>query len=142
MSFDVPDVPDETPLEALDEDTYLHRLIDGESNANVSCTVKGDGASFEARISYLGKSLEISSGTLGADKTGTARISVQNSQKLSGVLSSPMATCKINAKAAAGNNFQAAPGHMWASFDCPSVERQPSDYCAAKGVFVLENCAQ
>jgi hypothetical protein len=139
FTYDVPDVPAEAPTEELSPSTYLHKIIDGEANSAVSCRVTGGGASFEGRIAFLGKSIEITNGTLGADSKGTARIAVGNSQQLSGTLVSPMANCKIDAKPA-GNNLQVDAGHIWATFDCPSVESEPSDYCRATGTFVLENC--
>jgi hypothetical protein len=142
FTYDVPEVPADKPLEVLSGSTYVHRIIDGESNASVSCTVKGNGGSFEGRLAAQGKSLEISSGTLDATLKGTARITLVNGAKLSGALSSPSANCTIDASKAGGTNFQVAPGHIWASFSCPSVEQQPSTYCGASGTFVLENCSQ
>lgn len=141
FSYDVPDVPDSAPTEELSPNTYLHKIIEGEGGGAVSCRVSGDGAAFEGRIAIpdKGKSLEIRSGTLGADRKGTARIAVGNSAELSTTLSSPMANCKIDAQAS-GNRLEVAPGRIWATFDCPSVESPPSDYCAARGTFVLENC--
>ena len=52
------------------------------------------------------------------------------------------AACTINAAKADGNNFQVRPGSMWASYDCTSVESQPSSSCASDGFFVFENCEQ
>jgi hypothetical protein len=40
------------------------------------------------------------------------------------------------------DNFQVQPGAMWASFSCAAVVAEPSDYCTASGIFVLENCEQ
>jgi len=139
FAYDVPDVPDTMPTEELTPFNYSHKIVDGEPDSAVSCKVSGQGSFFEGRIAFSGKSLEIRSGSLGADLKGTARITVGNSQKLSTTLLSPSANCKIDAKAD-GNRLEVAPGHIWATFDCPSVESPPSDYCAAKGTFVLENC--
>lgn len=140
--FEVPTVPTNTMSdETLDEFTYIHRAIDGEG-ASVSCKVQGKGSFFEGRIASGSRSLEISSGTLDGSLRGTARITVVSGGQISGALSAPSANCTINASNAGGTSYQADPGHIWASFDCPSVERQPSDYCAARGTFVLENCSK
>jgi len=141
QAFAVPEVPASAPAEELSENVYAHKIIDGESSSSVSCNVKGDGTfTFDAHISFGAKSLDIMSGTLGADKKGTARISVSNSQILSTSLSSPSpANCVITAT---GASLQAQPGSMWATFSCPSVDHAPSDSCGADGVFVLENCGK
>jgi hypothetical protein len=140
FTYDVPRILDTKPLEALDQDTYLHRTIDGENNAQVSCRVTG--SSFSGRIVLGGRALSISSGTLGADKKGTAQITVTNSESLSTSLISPTANCTVNAAKDGSNNFQVKGGSMWASFSCPSVEAAPNEYCTAGGFFVLENCEQ
>ena len=146
LTFDVPVVdPSKIPPETLDTDTYLHKLIDGEDSAKVSCAVKGKSSfTVEGTIQLGNKSLAISSGTLGADKKGTARITLRDSGTpgFSGALSAPSANCTIDAAAAAGNNFQVKAGSIWGRFDCPSVEQAPSNYCKAEGFFVLENCDQ
>jgi hypothetical protein len=144
LTFDVPAV-DPLLNETLDADTYQHHKIDGEDQAEVSCTVKGGGTfTVEGTIKLGAKSLSISNGTIGDNKKGTARITLQDSAMpgFSGALSAPTASCVIDAAAAAGNNFQVKPGSIWAHFECPSVEQAPSGYCKAEGFFVLENCNQ
>lgn len=140
FTYDVPKILDSKPLEALDQDTYLHKTIDGEGNASVSCKVTG--SSFSGRIVLGGRALSIADGTLGADKKGTARITVTNSESLSTSLISPSANCAVDAAGTSSNKFQVKGGSMWASFNCPSVEAAPNEYCTASGVFVLENCEQ
>jgi hypothetical protein len=136
FTYDVPSIQATKPLEALDQDTYLHRSIDGEDNASVSCTVTGSSSfTFAGQILLGGKALTIGSGTLGADKKGTAQFTVANREGLSSSLKSPMPNCAVEAS-------QVKAGSMWASFTCPSVEAQPSEYCTASGFFVLENCEQ
>jgi hypothetical protein len=149
LTFDVPAVPPPTPamptVETLDQDTYLHKIIDGEDKAEVDCSVKGKSTfTFEGSIRLGNKSLAISNGTLGDNKKGTARVTLRDSgvPGFSGALSAPSANCVIDAAAAAGNNFQVKPGSIWGHFTCPSVEQSPSDYCKAEGYFVLENCDQ
>jgi hypothetical protein len=146
LTFDVPTVDPVTHSErTLDADTYLEKLVDGEDKAEVSCSVKGKSSfTLEGTIKLGNKSLAISGGTLGADKKGTARITLRDSGTpgFSGALSSAPAACTIDAAAAAGNNFQVKAGSIWGHFDCPAVEQAPSDYCKADGYFVLENCDQ
>jgi hypothetical protein len=154
-TFDVPSVLIDDPTEdckkrlkttgscVLDADTYVYREIDGSDGAEVSCKVHGSSTfTFSGRIALGGKTFEITDGTLDASKKGFARITIGNSQKLSSPLSAPSANCIVNAAAAPGNNFQVKAGSMWASYSCPSVEHQPSDYCKSDGFFVLENCSQ
>jgi len=126
--------------EALDDQTYLHWVIDGEEGAGVKCTVQGNGSFFEGRISAGGKTLDISSGTLDATLKGKATITVGSTSQISGQLTSPPVSCTINASNAGGTRYEVAPGHIWATYDCPGVEQQPSNYCSARGTFVLENC--
>lgn len=137
FTYDVPNILATKPLEALDENTYLHRSIDGEDNAKISCRVAGSSSfSFNGRIMLGGRALTIGGGTLGPDKKGTAQITVTSTESLSGSLISPSANCVVEAYTVQ------AGGIMWASFACPSVEAPPSDYCTANGFFVLENCEQ
>jgi hypothetical protein len=147
FTYDVPDVtsqpiPPKGP-ETLTALRYLHKIIDGEDSSTVACTVSGGSTfRFSGKISLAGKGIEITGGTLGADKKGTASITVSNSVKLSSPLAAPTPNCTIDAAPASDNNFQVRPGSMWASYSCPNVEHAPSDYCKADGFFVLENCSQ
>lgn len=140
-SFEVPAVPTGTMTdERLDRDTYLHWAVNGEG-AEVSCTVTGQGSSFQGIIKSGARALEITNGTLDAALKGTARITLQNGSEFSGLLTSRSEQpCVIDASNAGGAKYEVAPGRIWASFTCASVEQQPSDYCAASGTFVLENC--
>lgn len=144
LTFDLPAVdPASSAFETLDADTYQHKLIDGEDTAEVSCAVQGESSfTLAGRVQLGSKSLTLSGGTLAANKKGTAQIALRNGSALPGVLSSPSATCTLDAAAAPGNNFQVKAGSIWAHFSCPSVEQAPSDYCQASGYFVLENCEQ
>jgi len=146
LTFDVPAVELTSGVpETLDGDTYLHKLIDGEDRAEVTCAVQGESAfTLEGTIRLGNKSLTLSSGTLAADKKGMARVTLRDSGTpgFPGTLSSTSANCTLDAAAAAGNNFQVKAGSIWAHFSCPSVEQAPTDYCQASGYFVLENCQQ
>jgi len=144
LTFEVP-TTDPTLGQTLDANTYVVHKIDGEDQAEVSCTVKGGGPfTLEGTIKLGSKALSISGGTIGTDKKGTARITLQDSGTpgFSGALSAPSANYVIDAAAATGNNFQVKAGSIWAHFECPSVEQPPSGYCKADGFFVLENCNQ
>jgi hypothetical protein len=136
-------IPPVTGPEALDGNTYLHWVVDGEGSSAVSCRVAGNSSfTFEGKISSGGKALEIKNGVLGTDLHGTATITLLDSANLSTPLGSPPASCTVIASHGASDNFQVQAGSIWASFICPSVEAPPSDYCTASGVFVLENCLQ
>jgi hypothetical protein len=137
LTYDVPGVRATNPAEQLDENTYLHKVIDGEDRASLSCSVKsagGGGFAFSGKIVLGNQALQISDGALGADGKGTARIFLK-SVDLSAPLISPAADCAITA-------HDAQAGSMWAGFSCKSVESPPSDYCKAEGFFVIENCSQ
>jgi len=146
LTFDVPTVdPASIPPKTLDADTYQVKLIDGEDASEISCSVQGKTSfTLKGTVKQGTKSLAISNGTIGDNKKGTARITLRDAGNpgFSGALSSPSATCTIDAAPAAGNNFQVKPGSIWAHFECPSVEQAPSDYCKADGYFVFENCDQ
>jgi hypothetical protein len=145
FTYDVPAVdPKLIPPKTLDADTYAFKIIDGEDSSTVSCSITGGSTfTFSGRISLGGQAIEVSNGMLGADKKGTALITVTNTAHLSSSLAARAENpCTVNAAAAADNNFQVRAGSMWASFNCPAVEHQPTDYCKAEGFFVFENCRQ
>jgi hypothetical protein len=151
-TYDVPHVdpnminPTTNRTEVLDDYTYLHWIVDGQNQSSVSCSVKGgDTFTFSGRLKgpTLGGlgSIEITNGTLDASHKGTATISITDTAALSSGLTSPPGACTVDAVKGNGNH-QVQPGSIWASFQCSSVEAQPSDYCKARGFFVLENCSQ
>jgi hypothetical protein len=115
-------------------------LVDGEDGAQVTCSVHGagpftfsgslqatttDGASDPVHVAFT-------QGSIGADLTGTADVSVYTPQ-LAGNFSG--VSCQVQV---IGSQIKA--GSMWASFSCPSLVEPPSSQCAASGVFVFENC--
>lgn len=145
FTYDVPKVRDTMLAEALDGNSYKHKIINGQSNAKVSCSVKGGSAGFRfsGEISQGGQALAIANGTLGPDMKGTATMTVTNTDHLAPPqLISPAGACAIDAAPGGGNTFEVAPGRIWASFKCSSVELAPANYCGADGYFVLENCAE
>jgi hypothetical protein len=141
-SFDVPPLLATKPTEILTTNTYLHSSIDGEGDAKVSCSVKGSSSyTFAGRIASQGRLLELSDGVLSNNMTGTARVMVTDSSKLSNALTSPAADCTIKV-VTNSKGVQVKSGSLWAEFSCVSVEVAPSFGCGAKGVFVLENCSE
>jgi hypothetical protein len=141
-TFDVPAVRNTNLVEALSSSTYLHSAIDGQGDAKVSCSVKGSSSyTFSGRLSSQGKVLEFSDGTLSNNMMGTARVTLANSQILSGALSSTTADCTIKV-VTNSKGTQVKAGSIWAEFTCPSLERAPSDACNASGTFVFENCSE
>jgi hypothetical protein len=138
-------VPDTSmaPVEALDADNYQHKVIDGDQGAVLRCRVAtvADGFEFEANIQLASRSLRLAGGTLSANRTGSAIVTVVDSLQLGESLTSSE-PCAVNAAKGNGNNFQVKAGSMWASFTCTSVAAPPSSACAADGFFVLENCTQ
>jgi hypothetical protein len=126
--------------ERLDANTYVYKVVDGD-NGSVSCSVRG--GTFEGTIKYQNKSLQLSNGTIDlATLKGTARVTLVSQSQISGALSSPGNTCTIDVSTAGGARYEIADGHVWAAFNCPSVEQTPSAFCGASGTFVLENCAR
>ncbi len=150
LTYEVPDVPIPTTLhpdsQALDADTYLHKIIDGENSSTVHCSIKAgsSGISFEGRISLGGEALEISSGSLPDKKSGTARITFSKSSNpgFSHSLSSPAGGCTVQAVVGEKGAIQAKAGSMWASYTCAGIDYEPGDHCRSEGFFVLENCDQ
>ena len=141
FTFDVPSVRDVAPVEALTGDRYLHWVVNGESDASVSCRVAATGSgefALAGRIASGVKALEIADGFVsqGSGSTGTARITVIDAQQLS----STLADCTIEVVSHA--TLQIKPGSVWAHFSCPSLKHAPGEACGAQGFFVLENCAQ
>lgn len=135
-------IPQVSAMQALDADTYLRHIVDGEDAASFRCRVSGASTfTFAGAMQRAGTSLEIGNGMLGADHQGTADIKLGAASTLPGVLASG-GSCTVDAAAGMGANFQVKPGSIWASFSCSSVEAAPSDFCAATGFFVLENCEQ
>ncbi len=121
----------------LTNQTYREHVVDGEGGAAVRCRVAAGGSfEFSGEIRQNGKALLIQDGAVVGGR-GTATISLADSSGLSGALTSA-APCAIDVMTP---QLQINPGSMWASFSCSSIERAPSDYCAASGYFVLENCA-
>jgi len=146
ITYDVPIVREKmaNPPEFLTQDRYIRKIVDGDGGASVSCSVTGGSTfKFSGKIQQGDRGLSFSDGTIGADKKGTARITVIKSGSPGfPTMISPMANCTIDAAKANGNNFQIKAGSMWASFNCATVESPPTDSCSSDGFIVFENCDQ
>jgi hypothetical protein len=124
----------------LDADTYLNKVVDGEEAASVTCSITGASTfQLSGTIATGVRQLVIEDGELGADRKGTAKVSISNAEQLSSALSG---TCALDFSKSATTSFQIKAGSAWGAFSCNSVESPPSDACAAQGIVVLENCAQ
>ena len=117
------------------------RVIDGEDNSKISCSVKGNGPfSVSASIQYASTSFTLLGGSVMAGGNGTANISVYTPE-ITTTISSPSTTpCSV--RVPAGTSFQVKPGSIWAEFSCMSLETTPSTACSANGILVFENCAE
>lgn len=136
-------VPEAPLAEQLSENNYQHKVVDGEDGAAVSCRVASDGGwSFSGVVRLAGRFLRMEDGSLSDQNVGTARITVSDSSRLSPASLASSEPCEVSAMQEGAGNLQIAPGAMWASFNCESVELPPSSACLAKGYFVLENCEQ
>jgi hypothetical protein len=80
---------------------------------------------------------DLNGGSVGEDAMGTANISLTepgNSYNQTG--------CTVSTL---GANLQVASGYVFASFNCPDMQRLSSPSgatCMANGVFVLERCSE
>jgi hypothetical protein len=143
FTADIPAILSSMPAERLDEDNYIHKVVDGEDGVSFSCRVaQQDGWVFEGDVQLGGRGLRLANGSLSEDGTGTAEVTIIDSQFLSPSLLASNEPCMVTAMQSTGNNFQVRAGSMWAKFTCAAVEALPSSSCAADGIFVLENCAQ
>jgi hypothetical protein len=119
-------------------------LIDGEHDAKVSCSVRGNGSyTFSATIQARSSdndpiTLRISDGVINPDgKTGSATIGLFTPQ-LTSTFSSPESGCLVTVV-----NEQVKPGSLWATFTCPSISQPATAQACGIGstsTFVLENC--
>lgn len=135
-------VPETDPNNLMEGPTTTSpgvRVIDGESNSKISCSVKGSGTfNVSASIAYSGVTFTILGGTVTSGGTGTASMSVYTPETFS--ISSPSSTpCTLDVSM---GDLQAQPGSMWATFRCASLETAPGTACSADGVIVIENCTE
>jgi hypothetical protein len=124
-------------------DNYVHKVIDGEEGAAFNCLVATQDAGwvFEGEMHLGGRGFRVAGGVLSADLEGTATVTVIDSRRLSGPLTSTE-PCTVSAAKEARNTFQVKPGSMWGQFTCAAVAAPPSTSCATQGYLVLENCEQ
>ena len=120
------------------------RLVDGERNASIKCSVHGNGTfTFSGTIKGSSKEADkvtfaVSGGTINADKlTGTATVSVYTPQ-LADTFFSAEGACTVTVI-----GQQVKPGSVWASVSCASITAASTGQVCTVGditTFVLENC--
>jgi len=116
-------------------------VVDGESGAVISCSVRGSGtyafsgslSASTIEVSHYPINIAFSDGAIAADGTGTATVSVFT-PTLAGTFTSS-APCPIQVV-----NHQVKGGSIWAEFSCSAVTSPPTGSCVAHGVLVFENC--
>jgi len=117
-------------------------VIDGESGAAISCSVRGKGT-FTFSGSLHGVTLDskhypitvnFTNGTVDATGKGTASLSVYTPVLAGNFNSSEPCTVQV-----VGGQIKG--GSMWATFTCPSITTAPSGKCQiGTSVIVFENC--
>lgn len=117
------------------------RAIDGYEFARIRCRVSGSGT-FALTLSAerQGTSFSLNDGTV-SGTSGQGTISVAGPGTQSEQLVSEAGACQLGLERPP---FQVAPGHIWATFNCPSLRSasQPASQCNVLGEFVFENCEQ
>ena len=134
--------------EVLDDNTYLHWIVDGQDKSIVNCSVKGgaSGYSFSGRVTGptqanvggtptngLG-SMQITNGTLDGTGKGTATITFSNTAGLSQPLGSPPDKTftgvsgggQRSASMAISSRASRSQASCWSNFSCTSPCRSSS----------------
>jgi hypothetical protein len=119
------------------------RVYDGDGGLQVNCTVKatGNGTFFvQASVSSSDPrvAVNIQSGSIEADGTGTAVIGLTARALPSDVLSPTTTPCSLNVIGPTADHVKA--GAVWMRFNCPTLTSPPTYNCNASGEIVLENC--
>jgi len=119
------------------------RLIDGEHDASIACSVLGSGSyTFSGNIRGItGQgdqvAVKMTNGSVSGD-TGNVTLTV-NTPQLAGNFASTEAGCTVSV---IGDNIK--PGALWASVNCPTISDPsvPGAACSvgSTSTFVLENC--
>ena len=114
-------------------------IFDGEKGVKANCTVAG-GPQFNVATSISGGGMSFNmNGSVSSAGTGTATISLYNSD-LAGQFSSAAGGCTVT-PIQTGQGFQVKPGAMWAAFNCPMIVGQlATEICRLQGEVVIENC--
>jgi hypothetical protein len=136
-------VPDRDPMSPFEGPTNMDpgvRIIDGEDNSKISCTVKGSGTfSVAASIQYGSLGFTILGGSVTAGGTGTATVTLYTPETAPALQSPSGTPCTLSVMTPP---FQAQSGSMWGEFRCPTLETTPSTACSANGIIVIENCSE
>ncbi|HMR09514.1 MAG TPA: hypothetical protein PKA88_27230 [Polyangiaceae bacterium] len=116
------------------------RVVDGESGASVSCSVRKSGGVFKINGNATHKGVSFSvTGEVAPEGTGTATILHRNPTVLETVKNEDAMPCTVSV---ADAPLQVATGRVWAKFSCPALiaAQQPTLFCEGEGFFVFENC--
>ncbi|HVR20164.1 MAG TPA: hypothetical protein VMS65_10725 [Polyangiaceae bacterium] len=121
-------------------------LEDGESNANITCTVRKTG-SFVSKGGGVDPQITPPGGTInflmsgvakkkGTPATNVATASIYTPTTFDMQTNPGFPDCLITTV------HEQAPGALWADFDCPALTRtgDPARACRATGTIVLEYC--
>jgi hypothetical protein len=121
--------------------TVLGTMVpDGTANAQISCTVRANGETFEisASLQHGSRSFTVSA-ILAPDADGySGQATVSQDDDSTGPLQSAADGCTVTVLP----TQQVAPARVWGSFACPAVSDPggSSGECSAEGSFALENC--
>ncbi|HKY35839.1 MAG TPA: SUMF1/EgtB/PvdO family nonheme iron enzyme [Polyangiaceae bacterium] len=127
------------PEEKLSPTSYQHALVHGQAGAVVHCSLQQDSPlGFSAVLRSGSQRLAFKDVVFGADFAGTGSVLITDRDEIGSLFSVP-GTCPFHVFKDSAGLPQAAPNKIYGSFDC-SVESPPNTSCAAKGIFVLENC--
>lgn len=110
------------------DDGEIYRVVDGDKDVDVSCTVKdGDTITLEGTID---KKHSVSFSVRGniSPTGGTVNISELDNNRVG----------RLSGECTVETEYVAA-GAIWAHFTCPAFSAG-TDQCQARGTFVFENC--
>lgn len=123
--------------------SFGNSVISGQSNSEISCSVRGSATGFTfsgslyafTQTPVFPITVTFSNGVIDrSTMTGTASVTVKTPNLASTYSSTEPCTIKVIQGAIKG-------GSIWASFTCPSVTTTPSGTCGVgQSVIVFENC--
>jgi len=126
------------------------RLVDGESDSDISCAVKGGppfniagsirGNNSHPAATFTGEHIEfaLSNGQITETGLGTADVTLYAGQVYKSQTAKPCTLSVVER-----GNLEVASGRIFATFNCGAnldVSGSPVTDCSANGVFVFERC--
>ncbi|HET9932949.1 MAG TPA: hypothetical protein VFQ35_19735 [Polyangiaceae bacterium] len=118
-------------------------VFNGEKGVLASCSVKGSGpwqitgsvtSTDSPRVGFI-----LHSGTINADGTGTADITLSTAAIGASVSSQAGQPCQIEA-VKIKDQLMVQPNAVWATFNCPNMFAPPSQTCFVAGEFLFDHC--